>query len=588
VTEIAAPYQDPSIDVDRRVEDLLSRMEPADKAGLMFHDMVVMGPDGTLARPGNMIARPPTAEVIQTLRMNHLNLLGAVSSVRELVAWHNRVQEVARETALGIPVTMSTDPRHSFSSNPGTAARAGAFSAWPESLGFAALRDPALVEQFADIARQEYVAGGFRVALHPQIDLATEPRWSRIGMTFGEDADLTAELVRAYIRGFQGERLGPDSVATMTKHFPGGGPQKDGEDPHFPYGREQIYPGGRFDYHLKPFLAALEAGTSQIMPYYGMPVGTEYEEVGFSFSRQIITDLLREQLGFDGIICTDWQLLNDTLFAGEPMLARAWGVEDLTPLERAKKAIDASVDQFGGEGTPQLVVELLRSGQVTEARIDESVRRLLREKFVLGLFDNPFLDLDRAVDTIGRADFVAAGAAAQRAAIVRLTAADSGPAALPLAGGLRIYVEGFGDEAAARLGTVVADPVDADLAVLRLAAPWEERPGIFESRFHAGSLEYAPAERGRILQICETVPTLIDLYLDRPAVVPEIAAAAAALLVNFGASDDALVDVLLGEAQAQGRLPFDLPSSLQAVIESPGDVPFSTKDPLFRFGDGIL
>ena len=588
VTEIAAPYQDSSIDVNLRVEDLLSRMELADKAGLMYHDMVVMGPGGTLAGPDNMIARPPTVEVIQTLRMNHLNLLGAVPSVRELVAWHNQLQEVARETALGIPVTMSTDPRHSFSTNPGTAARAGAFSEWPESLGFAALRDPALVEQFAHIARQEYLAGGFRVALHPQIDLATEPRWSRIGMTFGEDAELTAELVRAYIRGFQGEQLGPESVATMTKHFPGGGPQKDGEDPHFPYGREQVYPGGRFDYHLKPFLAALEAGTSQIMPYYGMPIGTEYEEVGFSFSRQIITDLLRGQLGFDGIICTDWQLLNDTLFAGETMLARAWGVEELTPLQRAKKAIDAGVDQFGGEGTPHLVVELIRSGQVAEARIDESVRRLLREKFVLGLFDDPFLDLDRAVDTIGRADFVAAGAAAQRAAIIRLTGPDSGPAALPFTAGLGIYAEGFGDEAAARLGTLVADPADADLAVLRLAAPWEERPGIFESRFHAGSLEYARAERDRILRICETVPTLIDLYLDRPAVVPELAGAAAALLVNFGASDDALVDVLLGEAQPRGRLPFDLPSSMQAVIDSPSDVPFSTKDPLFRFGDGIL
>jgi beta-glucosidase len=238
VTTIAAPYQDPSIEVSQRVEDLLGRMDLADKAGLMFHDMVVMGPDGTLAGPDNMIARPPTAEVIQTFRMNHFNLLGAVPSVRDLVAWHNRIQEVARETALGIPVTMSTDPRHSFSSNPGTAARAGVFSEWPESLGLAALRDPDLVEQFADIARQEYLAGGFRVALHPQIDLATEPRWSRIGMTFGEDADLTADLVRAYVRGFQGERLGPNSVATMTKHFPGGGPQKDGEDPHFSYGRE--------------------------------------------------------------------------------------------------------------------------------------------------------------------------------------------------------------------------------------------------------------------------------------------------------------------------------------------------------------
>jgi beta-glucosidase len=588
VAEIAAPYQDPALDVGQRVEDLLSRMELVDKAGLMFHDMVVMGPDGTLAGPGNMIARPPTVEAIQTLRMNHFNLLGAVPSVPELVAWHNRVQKVARETALGIPVTMSTDPRHSFSSNPGTAARAGEFSEWPESLGLAALRDPDLVEQFADIARQEYLAGGFRVALHPQIDLATEPRWSRIGMTFGEDADVTSNLVRAYVRGFQGERLGPESVATMTKHFPGGGPQRDGEDPHFPYGREQVYPGGWFDYHLQPFLAALEAGTSQIMPSYGMPIGTEYEEVGFSFSRQIVTDLLRERLGFDGIVCTDWGLLNDSTFAGEPMSARAWGVEELTPFERAKKIIEAGVDQFGGEGTPELVVELVRSGHVTEARIDESVRRLLREKFILGLFDNPFLDLDTAVATIGRDDFVAAGAAAQRAAIVRLTTAESGPAALPLAVGLRIYVDGFGSDAAARLGTLVDDPADADLAVLRLVAPWEERPGLFESRFHAGSLEYPATERDRIVQICHTVPTLVDLYLDRPAVVPEIAEAAAALLVNFGASDDALADVLLGQAHAQGRLPFDLPSSMQAVVHSPSDVPFSTQDPLFRFGDGIV
>ena len=113
-------------------------------------------------------------------------------------------------------------------------------------------------------------------------DLATEPRWARISGTFGEDAALASRLVAAYIRGFQGETLGPQSVACMTKHFPGGGPQKDGEDPHFPYGREQVYPGDNFDYHLMPFEAAFAAGTAQIMPYYGMPVGAGLEEVGFA------------------------------------------------------------------------------------------------------------------------------------------------------------------------------------------------------------------------------------------------------------------------------------------------------------------
>ena len=185
------PYQDPTLSVEQRVDDLLDRMELVDKAGLMFHDMVGMGPAGQLAGPGNQVSRPPTAEVIQRQRINHFNLVGGVANVRDLVAWHNAVQETARATPLGIPVTVSTDPRHSFSSNPATASRAGAFSVWPESLGLAALGDPAMVEQFGDIARQEYLAAGLRVALHPQIDLATEPRWSRIGMTFGEDADLT-------------------------------------------------------------------------------------------------------------------------------------------------------------------------------------------------------------------------------------------------------------------------------------------------------------------------------------------------------------------------------------------------------------
>ena len=582
------PYQNPTNSVENRIEDLLARLTLEDKAGLMFHDIAMMGQGGQLMGPDNPFGRPATEAAIRDMRLNHFNLAGPVDSVRNLVGWHNHVQEMALATRLGIPVTLSTDPRHSFSNNPGTEALAGAFSQWPQSLGFAAIGDADLVQRYADIARQEYLAAGIRVALHPQIDLATEPRWARIGMTFGEDADLTSRLVTAYIRGFQGTELGPASVATMTKHFPGGGPQADGEDPHFAYGREQVYLGGQMEYHLQPFRAAIAAGTSQIMPYYGMPVGTDWEEVGFAFSKEVITDLLRNELGFDGIVCTDWGLIGDSAIMGQPMPARAWGVEHLSELERAQKVIDAGCDQFGGESRPELVIELVRSGRVSEARIDQSVRRLLREKFVLGLFDQPFLDVERAVATIGRTDFVAEGEAAQRAAIVRLTAADSAPAALPLNSDQAVYTENVGSEAAARLGRVVDDPADADLAVLRLNAPYEPRPGGFESFFHAGSLEFPAVERDRIVAVCEQVPTIIVLFLDRPAIVPEIADAAAALLVEFGARDDAVVDVLLGEAQARGRLPFDLPSSMKAVINSRSDVPYDTAEPRFRFGDGIV
>lgn len=582
------PYHDRSNSVDHRVDDLIGRLTLQDKAGLMFHDIVAVGRDGGLMDADNSFGRPATEVAIGEMRLNHFNLAGHVTDVRELVAWHNRVQELALATGPGIPVTLSTDPRHSFSNNPGTEALAGAFSQWPQSLGLAALRDPELVERYADIARQEYLAAGLRVALHPQVDLATEPRWARIGMTFGEDADLTSELVAAYIRGFQGAQLGRRSVATMTKHFPGGGPQKDGEDPHFDYGREQVYPGGQIEYHLRPFLAAISAGTSQMMPYYGMPVGTSWQEVGFAFNRDVIAGLLREELGFDGIVCTDWGLLGDSTILGQPMVARAWGVEHLSELERVQRVIEAGCDQFGGESRPELVVEAVRSGRVGEPRIDESVRRLLREKFVLGLFDDPFVDVDDAVATIGRADFVAQGRAAQRAAIVRLTEAPDGPAALPLRRDLAVYVEKLEATAAKRLGRLVDSPTGADVAVVRLDAPFTPRPGGFESFFHAGSLEFTSVERDRIVQLCRMVPTIIVVFLDRPAVIPEIADAAATLLVDFGAQDDAIVDVLIGQATARGRLPFDLPSSTKAVTDSRSDVAFDTDAPLFEFGDGIV
>ena len=308
------PYQDPQLPIDQRISDLLARMPLEDKAGLMFHAVVSPGP---LDAPNPMIPKPSPQEMLEQRRLTHFNLLGAATDGRELAQWHNALQAMAAAQPLQIPVTLSTDPRHHFTDNPMLAILAGPFSQWPEPLGLAAIRSEELMEEFAAIAREEYVAVGLRVALHPQIDLATEPRWPRIAQTFGEDADLTGRLAAAYIRGFQGEAVGPDSVATMTKHFPGGGPQKDGTDPHFSWGREQVYPGGRFGYHLEPFLAALDAGTSQMMPYYGMPVGTEHEEVGFSFNRSVITGLLREQLAFDGIVCTDWGLITDVPDAGE-------------------------------------------------------------------------------------------------------------------------------------------------------------------------------------------------------------------------------------------------------------------------------
>jgi beta-glucosidase len=580
--EAREDYKNSMLDVDQRVADLLDRMTLAEKAGMLFQTMIIVG-SGDLSEP-NATSRVSAEHMIKNQLLTHFNVIRAADDAKTLAEWQNRLQELAAGTRLGIPITLSTDPRNHFTENVGTAATAGAFSQWPETLGLAAIGSAELVERFADTARQEYIAVGLRLALHPQIDLATEPRWSRINGAFGEDADLTSRLVQAYIRGFQRDQLGPESVSTMTKHFPGGGPQKDGEDPHFAYGREQVYPGDNFDYHLQPFRAAIAAGAAQIMPYYGMPIGTAYSEVAFAFNKGIISDLLRGELGFDGIVCTDWGLVTDSTIMGQPMPARAWGVEHLDELSRVEMILNAGCDQFGGESRPELVVQLVEQGRISEQRLDISVRRLLREKFILGLFDNPYVDPDHAAATVGKAEFVAAGAEAQRRAYTLLTNNDQ---ILPLRKGRRLYVEGVSEDVASRYGEVVGDPADADVALLRLKAPYEPRPGGFEAMFHAGSLEFPAADRDHHTEIGTTVPTIVDVYLDRPAVLTDLVPDAAAVFGSYGSSDEAFLDVVFGEAQPQGSLPFDLPRSMAAVEASRSDVPFDTVDPIFRFGHGL-
>lgn len=578
------PYQDPTLTPDERTEDLLARMTLEEKAGQLFHTMLTMNPDGTPIETGDPAMVPmSTTDLLENKGLTHFNLLGSYG-VREMALWQNALQERAAATRLGIPVTLSTDPRNAFTDNPGTALNAGAFSQWPEPIGLGAIGDAALVHRFADTVRREYLAVGFRVALHPQIDLATDPRWSRQSGTFGNDARLTGELAAAYIRGLQGDALGAGSVAAMVKHFPGGGPQKDGEDPHFPHGKEQIYPGGMRDYHLAPFKAAIAAGASQMMPYYGQPIGTDWEEVAFGFNKDVLTGLLRDELGFTGIVCTDWGLLTDAEIFGETHVARAWGVEHLTPAERAAKSLDAGADQFGGEQCPELIVELVRSGRITEARLDASVRRLLREKFVLGLFDTPFVDVDAAERIVGNAEFTAAGEEAQRRAITVLTNHDT---VLPLTGTPKLHLHGVRPETAAAYGQAVADAAHADLAIVRLTTPHEDRPNRFESFFHSGDLTFPPAELAPLLDLMKTVPTIVCVNLDRAAVLPEIADHAAALLADFGASDAALLDVVFGHATPQGRLPFELPRSMAAVAASREDVPNDTDDPVFPAGHGL-
>ena len=297
----SAPYRDSTLSVDERVEDLVQRMTVEEKAGQLFHNIINQGPNGTLLND--------TRESVEGKLMTHFNLHGPIADVRATVQWYNNLQQMALDTRLGIPITVSSDPRHAFTNSEGSQIAATKFSQWPQTLGLAAIRDAELIRTFADIARQEYNAVGIRSALHPQIDVATEPRWARIGGTMGENATLTAELTVAYIEGFTGPNgFGHDSVTTVSKHFPGSGPVEGGEDSHFTYGKNATYPGNNFEHHLIPFKAAIAAGTRQMMPYYSRPMGTKYEEVAAGMNKGIVTDLLRGELGFDGIVVSDWEI----------------------------------------------------------------------------------------------------------------------------------------------------------------------------------------------------------------------------------------------------------------------------------------
>ncbi len=585
-------YEDSRREVEERVNDILSQMTLEEKSGMMWHPPIGVGSEGeVLGKPDpsalNMVS---SWDVMVNKKINHFNLF-SIPEAKNLAKWYNDIQEIAAQTRLGIPVTISSDPRHGINNFIGPDLLGSDFSKWPETIGLAATFDSALVAEFGRIANQEYRAVGIRTALHPMADLATEPRWARVNGTFGEDAHLAAKLTAAYIYGFQGEEFGTESVACMTKHWPGAGPQERGEDAHFSYGTGQAYPGNNFQYHLIPFEAAIEAGTAMMMPYYGVPTGQTSEDVGMGFNREIITGLLREDYGYDGIVCTDWGIIEGfKMFGMEIVEAKSWGVEDLSVKERIGKVVDAGVDQFGGNMKTNDLTELVEEGKISEERIDKSVRRLLRAKFKMGLFDDPFVDAKTAGQIVGNPEYVEKGKQAQRKSIVLLKNAVDPDSSyiLPLKKNHRIYIKNIERETAEKYAVVVDSLADADFAVLRLQAPYEPRTGdMIENMFHQGDLDFKEPELSRIVEIMQQKPTVVCIYLDRPAVIPEISENAAALLCDFGAFDDAVLDVIFGKFNPSGRLPFELPLSMEAVQKQMEDVPYDSEMPIYEFGFGL-
>lgn len=597
------PYEDWRLAPGRRAADLVRQMTLEEKVGTVFHSNAP-GIDGAVGHSTRGYDFAALTRLITERRITSFITRLAVSP-ETLARENNHIQELAEATRLGIPISVSSDPRNHFQSVLGASGESNGFSQWPELLGMAAIADPAIARSLGDTARQEYRAVGIHITLSPQADLATEPRWPRLLGTFGEDPKLASVLVNAYIAGFQHGDTGVDSqgVAAVVKHWVGYGAEADrGFDAHNYYGRYVRFGTGRLDEHLEPFRGAFAAHVAGIMPTYAIVQGIEVndrpvEPVGAGFNRQLLTDLLRRQYHFEGIVLSDWAITNDcntACMTGRPPqqakdIGMPWGVENLSMAQRFVKAFNAGVDQFGGTERVELLVEAARTGRIPAARVDAAVKRILTLKFELGLFENPYVDPAQAGRIAGNREFVRSALEAQRRSLVLL---QNQGELLPLRGGPKVYLSGIdAAEARARGWEVVDDPQKAAVAVVRLNAPHEDlHPDFFfGSRQHEGSLAFTddnPQYR-RFKELSARLPTVAVVFLDRPAILTNIRDTAGAVVAEFGISDAALLDVLSGRARPRGRLPLELPSSMAEVEQQKPDVAHDTSHPLYAAGAGL-
>lgn len=622
------PYEDWRLTADERAENLVGLMTLEEKVGFMIISQINMGvapetteteaqPESTegvpVVAPGTKISALNEEDVVMTtnvftglpcdpvvnvsattkgIQERHLRhfILRDNAPARVMAEWSNNVQAVAEASRLGIPAIYASNPRNHVATDNSKGLNVGgsSFTQWPSTLGLGAMNDTTLIRQFAETAAQEWAAVGIRKGYMYQLDLATEPRWSRIEGTFGEDADRVADIARQLVLGFQKEQLCSQSVALTMKHFPGAGCEFKGWDAHYDYGKNLVYPGSMMAYHLKPFQAAIDAGTSAIMPYYAQPKGTKYEEVGFTYNKGIIDTLLRKEMGFKGIINSDTGPINNM----------PWGVEDLTIYERYQKALEAGTDLFSGAVDSENLMGAIQAGLVSEERINQSVKALLIEKFQLGLFENPYVDVDAAEQIVNSAENQALAAQAFRKSIVLLR---NDQQLLPLKKGTKVYMErmaqGQNPQAVVpqeTAGLEFCSNIDeADLTVLWLTPG----NGSMFSIGSKGAIEMSNLLSANAIDVkyvntlIQKKPTIVLVNFSRPWTLEEIESQQLhTLLATFGTTQDAVLDVLTGQFNPSGKLPFAIPASQQAVENNQEDVPGNLEPEgyaLFRCGFGL-
>ncbi len=441
-------YEDWRLTPQERAADLASKLSKEEIAGLMLYSSHQAVPSAEL-----------TEDQKKFLSKDHLRavLITNVESPRIAAQWNNQMQAFIEGLDHGIPANTSSDPRHEAKATTEYNAGAGGhISQWPTSLGLAATFDPQLVYRFGEIASEEYRALGIATALSPQVDIATDPRWTRFSGTFGEDPLLATEMARAYCDAFQTtpdtRGWGMRSVNAMVKHWYGYGAQEGGRDSHFASGKYAVYPGNNLAEHKLSFIDGafkLEGGTemaSAVMPIYSIlwnqdPSG---ENVGGSYSQWLIQKQLREEARFEGVVCTDWGITKDMKVLDSPMGGKPWGVESLTEAERHYKILQAGVDQYGGNneiGPVLAAYDMWAKAQGEKSarqRFEQSARRLLLNVFRVGLFEHPYLDPEASEKIVGNPQFMREGYEAQLKSVVMLKNHDN--KTLPMDKRYKVYV----------------------------------------------------------------------------------------------------------------------------------------------------
>ncbi len=619
-------YEDWRLSAEERSQDLLSRMSVEEKVGLMLISTTRMKNDWSFQAPKNtdpitsdfneedlvadinMFTRKPlpvplmtaagTTKAVTQFHLRHF-ILRSNTSAQITGEWANKLQALCESQPLGIPALVASNPRNHITASAalGTSVGKTAFSVWPGELGLSAMRDLKLIREFADIARQEWLAVGLRKGYMYMADLATEPRWQRIDGTFGENAEWTAQMIREIILGFQGPKLSPASVALTTKHFPGGGAGKAGHDPHFDWGKTEVFPGKMFQNNLIPFKAAIQAGTSAIMPYYSMPVGTQYEPIAYAYNKSVIQDLLRKELGFQGIINSDTG----------PIEMMPWGAEELSIPQRYKRTLEAGVNLYSGTADPSQLLETVKSGMVDMKLIDQSVLLLLKEKFQMGLFENPYVDLEAANKIVSNPKFVEKANLALRKSIVLLR---NEAETLPLKAKTKVYFEiyqkryGANDSTAGQVYQprpkqvypveFVATPQAADV-ILLWVIPGGKPLFNSDSNPLQLSLSKNAVNVGYVQKLTAQKPTILAINYTNPWVIDEVYNSSTqnqfkGILATFGTTPEALLDIITGKFKPTGKMPFTTPLSEQAVTNQKEDVPGYMEGSgyaLFKYDEGL-